>query len=278
MSSNIQVVKICSCCGNDFIAKTTVTKFCGKACNSKFYKTLIRDSKIQGSNLDTAAKRTEIKADKIDQEYLTVNDVAHILGMSRPAVYRMINNGTLKATNLMIRGTRVLRKDLDQLFFETKVNSKESPRATQKDTKRVVTELQIEDCYSILELIHLFGKTRSALYTAFARASIPKKKSGKEVYFEKIAIDKLLKKQQLPKQPGLFKDRITNQNIAKQGLKISQCYTIDECTKMFEKDRSLLYGIFNRRLVPKIRDGHKVLVSKKVVDKLYKAFKKEGKI
>lgn len=73
-------------------------------------------------------------------------------------------------------------------------------------------------------------------------------------------------------------EREINQEIATKGLTASQCYTVDECVKLFGKDRSLLYGIFNRRMVPKIRDGHDVLLSKKVIDKLYKSFLKNEKI
>ncbi|WP_160068407.1 hypothetical protein [Sphingobacterium bovisgrunnientis] len=46
MSSNIKTSRICDYCGNAFLARTTVTRFCGKSCNSRFYKKQIRDKKL----------------------------------------------------------------------------------------------------------------------------------------------------------------------------------------------------------------------------------------
>jgi predicted nucleic acid-binding Zn ribbon protein len=45
MSSNIKISRICDFCGNAFLAKTTVNRFCSKNCNSRFYKKEIRDKK-----------------------------------------------------------------------------------------------------------------------------------------------------------------------------------------------------------------------------------------
>ena len=143
------------------------------------------------------------------------------------------------------------------------------------DTRK---KLDGADFYGIDELTLLFNKSRTAIYTAFARARISKIKIGKEVYFGKNASNKLLKKYQEPKQSDLEKERLNNLRLSEQSLKAHQCYSIDECVKIFGKDRSLLYGIFNRRSVPKIRDGDNVLLSKKAIDRLYKTFKKEGKI
>uniref|UniRef100_UPI0028B10B01 hypothetical protein n=1 Tax=Sphingobacterium multivorum TaxID=28454 RepID=UPI0028B10B01 len=38
MSSNIKIKKICQQCGQEFIARTTVTKYCGDNCAKKAYK------------------------------------------------------------------------------------------------------------------------------------------------------------------------------------------------------------------------------------------------
>ena len=46
MSSNIRVPKICQHCGTEFIAKTTVTKFCTDNCAKRAYKVRKRNEKI----------------------------------------------------------------------------------------------------------------------------------------------------------------------------------------------------------------------------------------
>ncbi len=49
MSSNIRLPKICQFCGVDFIAKTTVTKYCGDNCAQRAYKKPKREEKIKSS-------------------------------------------------------------------------------------------------------------------------------------------------------------------------------------------------------------------------------------
>jgi hypothetical protein len=48
MSSNIRIPKICQHCGNEFVPKTTVTKYCGDDCAKRAYKKRKRDEKVQG--------------------------------------------------------------------------------------------------------------------------------------------------------------------------------------------------------------------------------------
>ena len=43
MSSNIHIPKTCQFCGKAFIARTTVTKYCGNSCAKKAYKKRKRD-------------------------------------------------------------------------------------------------------------------------------------------------------------------------------------------------------------------------------------------
>lgn len=281
MSSKIQIAKICDQCTTRFIAKTTVTRFCSKACNSKFYKTTARNAKLLEANIDTITRQTEIKTAQVERHYLNVKEVADLLGVSKRSVYSMINSGRLKAFNLSVRSIRVSRKDLEVFFLDNGIKSfliDIVKPITMSEKIIDVDGLKVGDCYSMDELVQLFEKSRTAMYTALSRASVPKIKIGKEAYFEKVAVSKLLKKYKMPKQPGLSKERTQNQKLSEQGLKASQCYAIEDCVKMFGKDRSLLYGIFNRRLVPKIRDGQNVLLSRKAIDKLYKTFKREGRI
>jgi hypothetical protein len=38
MSSNIRIAKVCNYCGSQFMARTTVTRYCGDICAKKAYK------------------------------------------------------------------------------------------------------------------------------------------------------------------------------------------------------------------------------------------------
>jgi excisionase family DNA binding protein len=118
MSSNIEVQRICQHCSNEFTARTTTTAYCSHRCNSAAYKAKQRAEKIEASNEETQ----RIKNQPIEQlkakEYLTVQDVAALLNCSVRSVYYFIENGTIKATNLGQRLTRVKRSELDKLFVQ----------------------------------------------------------------------------------------------------------------------------------------------------------------
>ena len=47
MSSNIRIPKICQHCGNEFIAKTTKTQYCGDNCAKRAYKARKKKAKLQ---------------------------------------------------------------------------------------------------------------------------------------------------------------------------------------------------------------------------------------
>ena len=46
MSSNIEIERICQHCNKDFIAKTTVTRYCSDDCAKRAYKARKRAEKI----------------------------------------------------------------------------------------------------------------------------------------------------------------------------------------------------------------------------------------
>ena len=50
MSSNIEVQRICEYCDKEFTARTTKTRFCSHACNSRAYKANIKSIKVENSN------------------------------------------------------------------------------------------------------------------------------------------------------------------------------------------------------------------------------------
>lgn len=116
MSSNIRIQRVCQHCQTEFTAKTTVTKYCGDDCAKRAYKVRKRNERIQESNKQTIATKTihieEIKA----KDYLTAKDVALLLNCSTKTVYRLIDKGILKATNLSDRMTRIKRSSIDNVL------------------------------------------------------------------------------------------------------------------------------------------------------------------
>ena len=83
MSSKIRVKRICQHCGNEFEARTTVTKYCSDNCAKRAYKVRFRDSKIEASNIETKVL-SELPQQAIkSKKFLTVRDIATLLNSSR---------------------------------------------------------------------------------------------------------------------------------------------------------------------------------------------------
>ena len=115
MSSNIRVPKICQHCGKEFIAKTTVTKYCGDACAKRAYKKRKRDEKVQ-EIAQAAIERVERNHQKLwDKEFLSIAETCELLGASRMTLYRQIKNGTISAAKIG-RRTIIKRTEIEKLF------------------------------------------------------------------------------------------------------------------------------------------------------------------
>lgn len=116
MSSNITIIRICEFCKNEFVAKTTVTRYCSHNCNRKAYKEKIKTEKIRKSNVETYQTKTEDFELVRNKEFLTVKDMVILLNCSRQSIYKMVNEGRLKKQNLGIQKIIVKRSDLDKVL------------------------------------------------------------------------------------------------------------------------------------------------------------------
>lgn len=115
MSSNLRLHKVCLLCGKDFVAKTTVTQFCGDSCAKKAYKLRQREQLVEASNNETLkvlSKRLEILNQK---EILSLTEACMLTSVSRWTLWRMIKAGKLRSAKL---GKRVIirKEDLNELF------------------------------------------------------------------------------------------------------------------------------------------------------------------
>ncbi len=115
MSSNIRVPKICQHCGTEFIAKTTVTKFCGDNCAKRAYKKRKRDQKVQ-EIAPTAVQKQEYNQEQVrDKDFLSIAETCKLLGASRMTLYRQIKNGKIQAAKIGSR-TIIKREEIEKLF------------------------------------------------------------------------------------------------------------------------------------------------------------------
>ncbi len=194
MSSNIQVQRICQHCGTEFTARTTVTKYCSHRCGSLANKAKKRAEKVQKSNTETKQIKTKPIEELKAKEFLTVSDVSKLVGCSRQNVYKLINTGKLKATNILEKKTIVRRCDLDKLFSEPDYSNfigLEKQVKEMYDWKQAGA-FDITDCYTINEVLEKYSISETALQNLIKRESIPKIKKGWYAYVPKPIIDKLL--------------------------------------------------------------------------------------
>jgi excisionase family DNA binding protein len=196
MSSNIQVQRICQHCGTEFTARTTVTKYCTDTCGKRAYKARVRAGKVEESNKQTQQIKNRPIEELKAKEFLTVSDVSKLIGCSRQNVYKLINTGKLKATNILLKKTIIKRSDLDKLFKEpTNRTQPEGIPETQKQELNNWVQaggFDIADCYNLTEIQNKYGISITALQNLIKRYEIPKIKKGWYAYVPKPIIDKLL--------------------------------------------------------------------------------------
>lgn len=178
MSSNIEVKRICQHCGAEFIARTTVTKYCSHKCSQRAYKARKRNEKVNKSNNEAQRIKQQDMEQLKAKEFLTVREVAQLLSCSVRSVYYYIENGTIAAVNLGQRMTRVKRSEIDDLF-QSELRQPEP------------VKYEIEDCYNFREVQQQYNVSEKALYEIIKRENVPKTKKGKYTYVPKTIIDKI---------------------------------------------------------------------------------------
>jgi len=115
MSSNISINKVCQYCGIEFVAKTTVTKFCSDDCAKRAYKLRLRTEKLEQSTKESEKEISAINLPINTKEFLNINEAGQLLGASRWTIHRLIKKGQLTVTKIGSR-TIILRKSIDNLF------------------------------------------------------------------------------------------------------------------------------------------------------------------
>ena len=115
MSSNIRIKRFCEQCGEEFTAKTTVTRYCGDRCAKRAYKARKRAEKIEQSNKETKQVIERPLVELQAKEFLTIQETCQLIGVSRTTLWRTIKKGKLKAGKLGNR-TVIRKTDLQNLF------------------------------------------------------------------------------------------------------------------------------------------------------------------
>ncbi|MBD2752476.1 helix-turn-helix domain-containing protein [Spirosoma validum] len=181
MSTNIRILRICQHCGKEFEARTTVTKTCSDTCAKRAYKARQRAAKVEMSNQQTQQIKTQPIEDLKAQEFLTVDESAKLIRISRRSLYRLNERGELPFVKLN-RRTVIRRSDIDLLF----------DRPAQLLEQSRPAPVLLSECYTMKEVMQRYGISEKALYELIKRNDIPKQYSGIYAYVPKTRIDELL--------------------------------------------------------------------------------------
>ncbi len=193
MSSNIKVQRICQHCGKLFTARTTVTRYCGDTCAKRAYKSRLRDEKVNKANTETMRIINQPMEVLKTKEFLTVTEVAKLISCSRQNVYKLINSGKLRATNILEKKTIIRRCDIEALFTEVPDTGTMPEKHKQELNEwKQAGQFEITDCYTLKEVHEKYDISERALYELIIREGIPKIKKGWYTYVPQNIIDALL--------------------------------------------------------------------------------------
>ncbi|RQO37646.1 hypothetical protein DBR39_12190 [Chryseobacterium sp. KBW03] len=196
----MKIKKICEHCGLEFIAQTTVTRYCCKTCNSRAYKINVRElrEKLTEATQEVSKPQSKPKEDPSSYfalktlDYLTVKEASILLKCDKRTVYRMVKNGSIPAANLSIRKIRLLKKDIDALF-EVK------PKVIQNPTEDLekIEWTPLKDCFTMGQIQKEYNISPTSLKNLIERHNIPKFQKGKFVYVPRVKIEHILKRIEL---------------------------------------------------------------------------------
>tara|TARA_R110001592_G_scaffold210945_4_gene462642 strand:- start:1400 stop:1954 length:555 start_codon:yes stop_codon:yes gene_type:complete len=183
MSSNIQIERVCQYCNNVFTARTTTTKYCSQKCGGKAYKDRKRAEKI-GKVVNEVNQVVKQPIEEIkEKEFLSINEVSKLIGISRRTIYRLIDRNELTKIKIGTR-TIIKRSELNKYL--------EQPKEIPKVKNDKPVSFNVSDYYNLTDIKSKYGISEKALYDTIKRNNITKVKKGWYAYVSKQIIDELL--------------------------------------------------------------------------------------
>lgn len=169
----------CIVCGEIFTPKTITSTCCSARCQKIASKRRKEDEQRKEQMSQVIAQIPEAR------DFVTVNEVVALFGISRDTIYRLIRRGTIPSINIGERLTRISKAEMLKIF----------PLREQAEQKSIskLYSLEPDDCYTIGEIAKKFRVNEGTVYSHIRKYSIPTRQIGNFVYAPKSEIDKLYK-------------------------------------------------------------------------------------
>lgn len=166
----------CAFCGMEFTANSGVQKYCSVSCADEAKR---ERKKRNGDFLKAAEPVIGLR----QQEYLTFSKAAILMGCSRQYIYKLVNQGKMKASRISSRMAIIRRADIETMLegspynkvvFGNRPKPASSNRQQQKKKKEPVSVSDEPLTYiSGEEVIASYKVKPSWLYTSAKRNQIP---------------------------------------------------------------------------------------------------------
>ena len=185
----------CAFCGREFTANSGVQKYCSVSCADEAKR---ERKKRNGDFLKAAEPVIGLR----QQEYLTFSKAAILLGCSRQYIYKLVNQGKLKASRISSRMAIIRRADIETMLEGSPYNKVEfgnrpkpasSNRQKQQKKKEPVSVSDEPLTYiSGEEVIASYKVKPSWLYTSAKRNQIPICRIAGKNYYSRSHVEECL--------------------------------------------------------------------------------------
>ena len=167
----------CAFCGREFTANSGVQKYCSVSCADEAKR---ERKKRNGDFLKAAEPVIGLR----QQEYLTFSKAAILMGCSRQYIYKLVNQGKLKASRISSRMAIIRRADIETMLEGSPYNKvvfgnrpKPASSNRQQQQKKMKEPVSVSDepltYISGEEVIASYKVKPSWLYTSAKRNQIP---------------------------------------------------------------------------------------------------------
>lgn len=236
-SSSIRIKKVCEWCGEVFYAQKTTTRYCSHRCNSKAYKEITRNKRIQDAETKTNILISQQPIQMIkDKEFLSFAEAGTLLGISRQAVYKMVAAGHLKASKISSRLSFIKRSDIENML-----ENKPYEKRNKKDIA------PITEFYTTAEVKEKYNVVDSWIFVVAKKHNIPRTFNRGKTYWSKKHIDNYFGKKAADPE-------------------ITEWYSVQEIQDKFGMSLAAIYTLASKNAVPKKKEGVMVSYSKKHFD------------
>ena len=185
----------CACCGREFTAYSGVQKYCSVSCADEAKR---ERKKRNGDFLKAAEPVIGLR----QQEYLTFSKAAILMGCSRQYIYKLVNQGKLKASRISSRMAIIRRADIETMLegspynkvvFGNRPKPASSNRQQQQKKKEPVSVSDEPLTYiSGEEVIASYKVKPSWLYTSAKRNQIPICRIAGKNYYSRSHVEECL--------------------------------------------------------------------------------------